>query len=565
MGDRPGSARHWLLAPVAAALAIGSCAHPAARIAPKDAAERELITGAAIGATGPRYSPDGSRIAFTARLGGSPEVAIVPASGGAPLWVTRGGTNIHPAWSPDGRHLVYISHAGGAADLFVVESGGGEPARLTRSGAAKSGPDWSPDGRTIAYSSNEGGDWNIWIMPAAGGQARRLTTHPGDEWDPRYSPDGRSILFSTNWGENANIDTWMVPTQGGDPVRLTAGLEDEVTPAWSPDGRFLAYFTDLGGLFVLELATGKRTQLAPGEGFHDILSWSPDGRWIAAARDLEPFRLFQVALEGGEPRPLGLREFNLWTPDIAQSDGALAFAAMDRSGNGDLWIVRDRARPVRLTRDPAPDLHPAWSPSGDQIAFVSRRGGAQNGDIWVAARRGGGAIRLTTLRSAQRPRWCDERLILFQSDRVADGQHHIWAVAPGEAPRQLTHGRREVEPDCVPATRELLYAAPAAKGTELFRRPLSGGAAVQLTSAGASARFPRASPDGSLVAFVSNRDGSSEIYVMPMRGGPARRLTRDGGEKSPPSWSASGSRIVYSVKRGTRQIRRYAVPAKLVR
>ena len=521
----------------------------------------ELITGGDLTAAAPRYSPDGTRIAFTGGRGGSPEIAIVAATGGPPVFITSGGTNIHPAWSPDGSRLVYVSHPHGVADLFVVDARGGEPVRLTHSGAPKVAPDWSPDGRTIVYASSEGGNWNIWSLPASGGPARKLTAHAGDEWNPRYSPDGRFILFSTNWGENANIDTWSVPAQGGEPVRLTGGPEDEVTPAWSPDGRHLAYLTDLGGLFVMEIKTGKRSQIAAGEGFQDILSWSPDGRWIAVGRNPEPYRLFEISLDGGEPRPLGLTDWNVWTPDVSRRGGALAFAAMDSSGNGDVRLVRHpQGQPVRLTTHPAPDLHPAWSPSGNKIAFVSRRDGAHNGDIWVAGATGGTAVRLTSLRSAHRPRWCDERLIVFQSDRGADGQHHIWAVAEGEVPRQLTDGRREVEPDCVPSTREIVYAAPAGRGTELFRRPLSGGEATQLTSDGASARFPRASPDGSTVAFISDRDGQREIFVMPMNDGPARRLTRDGGEKSPPAWSADGMSIIYSAKRGESQIRRYAAP-----
>lgn len=524
----------------------------------------ELIISGDFSADAPRYSPDGTRIAFTARRsGGRTDVAVVPAIGGEPVFVTSGGTNFHPAWSPDGNRLVYISQSSGQADLFVVSFLGGEAVRITHSSSAKVAPDWSPDGRMIVYGSNQGGDWNIWSVPASGGEARRLTTHPGDEWNPRYSPDGRSILFSTNWGDNANIDVWMVPAEGGEPIRLTAGLEDEVTPAWSPDGRRIAFWTDLGGLFVMDLASGERTHIAPGEGFQDILSWSPDGQWIAVGRNPEPYRLFEISLDGGDPRPLGLREWNVWTPDVSRSSGAIAFAAWDRFENVDLWLLRDaNVQPTRLTTDPAPDLHPAWSPSGDRIAFVSRRDGAHNGDIWVTPASGGTAVRMTSMRSAHRPRWCSERTIVFNSDRVADGQHHIWAITPGEAARQLTRGPREVEPDCVPSTGEIIYVGSVGPGSELFRMPLIGGRATQLTNDGAWTRFPRASSDGSSIAFVSSRDGTQEIFVMPISGGPARRLTNDGGQKSPPAWSSDGKRIVYSVKPGVSQIRRYSVPLR---
>lgn len=525
------------------------------------AAGGEIIAGGQFDASGPRYSPDGTHIAFTIRRGGKPDIAIVGANGGASRIVTTTGTNIHPAWSPDGKRLAYIAHEAGKADLHTIDADGSDRVRITQSGASMAAPDWSPDGHTIVYSSNAGGDWNIWAVPAAGGTARKLTTHPGDEWNPRYSPDGRFILFSTNWGENANIDAWMIPAAGGELHRLTSGLEDEVTPAWSPDGRHLAFLTDLGGLWVMDLVSGERRNIAPGEGFQDILSWSPDGRRIAVALNAEPFRLFEISLEGGDSRPGGLLEWNVWTPDVSRISGAVAFSTLDRTGNGDVWIVSDPAtEPKRLTSDPAPDLHPAWSPAGDRIAFVSRRDGAHNGDIWVSLGIRGPETRLTWLRSAHRPRWCADNRILFHSDRSDDGQPHIWAVSPGAPPRQLTNGPRETEPECVPATGDVLYVGSIGRGSELFRMRFGGGDAIRLTSDGAAVRFPRASPDGSRVAFVSNRDGPWEIFVMPIGGGTARRVTNDGGQKSPPAWSPDGSSLIYSVKHGESQIRAYRIP-----
>ena len=237
---------------------------------------------------------------------------------------------------------------------------------------------------------------------------------------------------------------------------------------------------------------------------------------------------------------------------------------MDEAGNGDVWVLPRRGvQPRRLTTDTAPDLHPAWSPDGKRIAFVSRREGAHNGDIWVMSAMGQLAKRWTTLRSAHRPRWCNGHSIVFQSDRAADGLNHIWMISADGQLRQLTHGRREVDPDCVLATGDLLYSASSGAGAELFRLPVGSREPIQLTRDGAWARFPRASPDGTSVAFIANRDAGREIFVMPINGGVARQLTNDGGEKSPPAWTPDGKSIVYSIRRGGSQIRRYsASPVK---
>ncbi len=522
----------------------------------------EVVIAGDFDAEAPRYSPNGRDIAFTIERGGRQDVAVMPASGGSPSLITSGGRNMHPAWSPDGTRLVFISVRAGEADLYTIPLRGSGASRITHSGVDKSAPDWSPDNRTIVYSSNAGGNWNIWSVPAPGGTPRRLTDHRGDEWNPRYSPDGRFILFSTNWGENANIDAWMIPAGGGEPIRLTSGLDDDVTPAWSPDGRRIAFYTDLGGLFVMDLASGKRTSIAPGEGFQDILSWSPDGRSILASRNPEFFRLFEVDVERGGSRPLGLQAWNVWTPDLSRRTGAIAFARMDEAGNGDVWTLPRRGvHPRRLTTDTAPDLSPAWSPDGKRIAFVSRREGP--GDIWVMPATGQVAKRWTTLRSAYRPRWCNGHSIVFQSERAADGQQHIWMISADGQLRQLTHGRREVDPDCVLATGDLLYSASFGEGAELFRLPVGSGKPIQLTRDGALARFPRASPDGTSVAYISNRRAGREIFVMPITGGVARQLTNDGGEKSPPAWTPDGKSIVYSIQQGRSQIRRYsASPVK---
>jgi Tol biopolymer transport system component len=203
------------------------------------------------------WSPDGTRLAFSASCGGGcgsvgdPYHGVriaVPASGSDRLVVA--GDGIGPlAWSPDGSRIVYASHGhmearGWITDrtwsLWSIDVHGSDPVQL-KSGLT-TGLDsvsWSPDGSRIAYAS--GG--SIYTVGVDGSDQRRIAEGTNAAW----SPDGRTIAYlvgcdirtTTPEGEH---DRSLVDLSA---VRFdTASCDGAVDLLWSPDGRELAAVVD---------------------------------------------------------------------------------------------------------------------------------------------------------------------------------------------------------------------------------------------------------------------------------------------------------------------------------
>jgi len=104
----------------------------------------------------PRWSPDGTRIAFSAVVNGRPDVFIMNADGSGLVNVTQHPAgDASPSWSPDGERLAFSSDRDGPLDdIYVISLHDGTVFRVTRQtvGVSNEQPSWSPDGAQIAFS-----------------------------------------------------------------------------------------------------------------------------------------------------------------------------------------------------------------------------------------------------------------------------------------------------------------------------------------------------------------------------------------------------------------------------
>ncbi|MGH7476535.1 MAG: S9 family peptidase [Longimicrobiales bacterium] len=287
-------------------------------------------------------SPDGERIAFTLteprdsaeeRGAAYSELRIVARAGGASrVVVERPRSASHPRWSPDGRRLAFVARldAHDQAQVYTVDAAGGAPQRLTSAATGVGTFEWSPDGASLAYTSpvprpetgresandvilvsEQGRRARLWLQPLAG-EARALTPDTLHVAALAWAPDGSRLAIQATRETGADADLMhrriFILTTAGE-LRPFIETEGKLGPmAWSPDAVQLAWlgatsFNDplAQSVFVASAEGGRPHNLTPGfEGSATDLAWL-DGETIAfVAATGTRGALHAVAAAGGD-------------------------------------------------------------------------------------------------------------------------------------------------------------------------------------------------------------------------------------------------------------------------
>lgn len=269
------------------------------RVAPADGSAPPVqFTRGDKSASSPAFSPDGEWLAFTTARSGESQVWRIRVRGGEAEQVTSAPEGVGAfEWSPDGtriaytardeepedvarakrerRHVIIVDTEFRNAHLHVVSAeaaaDGTRPStRLTAGDFHVTSFDWTPDGSRIVFAHTPdprvnttgiAGDLSV-VATDGAGEVRPLVRRDGDDSSPLVSPDGRLVAFSSHGGQPERVgldDLWVVPLEGGEPRALPHTPDRQASAvAWSPRGD-VVYVVEAIGVdrHVVAVPTGR--------------------------------------------------------------------------------------------------------------------------------------------------------------------------------------------------------------------------------------------------------------------------------------------------------------------
>jgi dipeptidyl aminopeptidase/acylaminoacyl peptidase len=350
----------------------------------------------------PNISPDGSRVAYVVTTvdreinGYRSAIWMTGTSAGSETFQFTSGTakDANPRWSPDGSRLAFLSTRNDQNQVYVMPADGGEAWQVT------SGPNpvtdfvWSPEGtsicfvskaelaekptsdtkviRTLRYKQDGEGFWDgkrrhIYKVDTTGGEPEQLTDGDWDSVQPAPSPDGTRLAFVSNRSNdrdaNSKSDVWVVDLASGELERVTPEDGSYGAPSWSPDGSRLAYVgypivepygpTTLADLYVWDTGTDEHTRLLvnldrePGNSAisdsrygvpNPVPAWSADGSsLLSLISDSGSAHIYACPLSGQPALKVGeVRDIQSFT---VANDGTIAFAASSATRPTEAFVV----------------------------------------------------------------------------------------------------------------------------------------------------------------------------------------------------------------------------------
>lgn len=441
----------------------------------------------------PRFSPDGSHIAFTANYDGNNDVYVIPATGGDPQRVTY-----HPStdrvvdWYPDGKSLLFASNMTSEKDrfnkLFRTSVNGGTPQALPMPygefGAISDDQKWiayTPSTMDFRTWKRYRGGWtsDIWLFNLEDKSAQKITDPNADDTQPMWF--GSTLYYLSDRGENLRHNLWAYDTKTNQHRQVTNYSAFDIRFPSIGNGEIV--FENGGRIYTLDLK-------APS----------------AEAKEVP----IQVVTDRASLRPRTIKVgTNVQNATISPTGKRVVFES-----RGEIITVPAEFGMARnLTqRSASAERFPAWSPDGRSVAYWSDR----TGEYELTIRNADGTDDERTVTKLgkgfrYRPSWSsdsktigfvDQAMKIHLTD-VATGADKVIDKANFFYEGQLEGFRMRWSPD----SRFVTYDRDLANQTNaVFVYDTRAGQLHQVTSGFYPATTPTFDPDGKYLYFFTSRN-----------------------------------------------------------
>lgn len=286
-------------------------------------------------------------------------------------------------------------------------------------------------------------DWQIYLMNFDGGSQRKLTEKIVNCSKPVPSNDGSKIAFISY--ENGYYHLFKIDTSGNDLVLIAKNDEYCGCPSWSPDDSKLLFtqrtdFTDhKNDIFVMDITSNKETRLT-FEGNNSCPSWFPNGMTIVYTSTISGiYRVYIMNPDGTNKKLLNPSDIPFSNPIVSPNEEKIIVTSRSWNGSQIFIMNSDGSDLKQLTFSVDPDYwdigfprqgnqNPSWSPSGEEIVYVTFERG--DPDICLINADGSGKRRLTnTSSNDNNPCWSqDGNFILFNSNLNHKGYPDIYIM-----------------------------------------------------------------------------------------------------------------------------------------
>ena len=389
-----------------------------------------------------------------------------------------------------------------------------------------------------------------------------MTNHVGTEYFPAFSPDGNSFAYAGV--SNGKLDIFYQRIGEKSRTNLTPNSPmDDTQPAFSPEGNFIAFRSEREprGIYVMD-TSGQNVRPISDSGFHP--SWSPDGKEIVVSsfgRDQPTTRaapgsvLTIINVATGLKRELAKVEasFPAWSPNghriaywfYTGSFGRRDIATIPAGGGEPVIVAKGFA---------VSNWNPVWSPDGRYLYFVSSKAGNMN--FWrVRIDELSGQVlsepeaviipaKYTRHLSLSRD---GRRMLYVQTDDQANVQgadYDLESGRPLTEPYWITKGDREVSrAELAPDGSRFVMRLIRRTQDDLVTVSRDGDDWQDVTNDEPFDRYVRWSPDGSRLAFISDRNGGGQVWISDSDGSNLRQLTFTASNETGhgfPVWSPDG-------------------------